>query len=137
MAGLEGLVIEMDNLKKKIEVVVNKDTQDVAIKVLETFVNVTRVDTSKAISNYLVSIGSAPSFIINARYPGKLGSTTGPSSKSTIDEGTYKIRGRQIGQDIVIQNNLSYIDWLDSKDSMEARAYQAGIAKAAQIVSIK
>ena len=137
MAGLEGLVIEMDNLKKKIEVAVNKDTQDVAIEVLKTFVNVTRVDTSKAISNYLVSIGSAPSFIINARYPGKGGSTTGPSSKSTIDEGTYKIRGRQIGQDIVIQNNLSYIDWLDSKDSMEARAYQAGIAKAAQIVSIK
>ena len=137
MAGLERLAIEMDNLKKKIEVAVNKETQEVAIVVLETLVKTTRVDTSKALSNWLVSIGSPPSFIINARVPGIAGSTRDASEKSTIDEGTYKIRTRKIKQDINIGNNLPYIDMLNGKDSMEARAIQAGNSRAAALKDIK
>lgn len=73
----------------------------------------TRVDTSEAVSNWMISIG-APSN--DRRMPhvlGSRGSSRGPSSAKSISEGLEVLFRKQSGQTVYLSNTVDYIKIID------------------------
>lgn len=97
MATLSVLPRRFDRIKKNIPREVGKIKKRVALKVLKTAVNGTPVDTSKALSNWTVGIGAAPSGVRGPAVPGKFGSTRSISAATTISTGEAVLGGGLLG----------------------------------------
>lgn len=123
MAGnLNDLATRLRQRAKDLPEKVNR----LAVKVTTTIVNdlahVTPVDTSQAISNWQVGIGEAPGGNISPHFPGRHGSTYGPSSQQTIEEALAILKGKRPGQVIYLSNGLLYITRLNEGSSAQAPA---------------
>ena len=107
-----------NRLQKRIEKIADNSrvVKKVATAVLESLVENTPVDTSKAISNYQVSIGVPKTNVREAFFPGKRGLTKSQSGAETIKRGKAVIETRKNGEDIYIVNNAPYVAELDSDD---------------------
>jgi len=110
---LESFVLKMlqraDDLPKH----VNQVKQEVAAVTLETVAAFTPVDTSNALSNWQVGLGSASAPVIPPHSPGKRGSTRQESLHATIAAGTVAIKSSLPGQAIHIANGVDYIKELN------------------------
>lgn len=145
MADISELASEIRELRHRIYNEVNKGTQKVAAVILETAAANTPVDTTQALSNWQVGLDSAPSSFIDAKVPGKEGSTLSASLEITIREGKAVLKTRQMlsitsparGKtkpfpDIHIVNNAPYIDELNDgtiskqPDAFVQKAIMAG-----------
>ena len=89
--------------------VANERKKDYARVILRQLAYNTPVDTSEALSNWLVGIGGKVSGVIPARVPGSKGSTQRFSAEETIAEGLRAIDEAQPGQSIFISNNTPQI----------------------------
>jgi hypothetical protein len=92
-----------------IEDAANKTAIDVATATLDYLAYNTPVDTSQALSNWQVSLGSPKRSFIGARVPGMFGSTQHQSAQQTIAEAVAILTNKKPGQAIYIVNNLDYI----------------------------
>ena len=103
-------------LEKKIEELAknNDKVKKVARAVLQSLVENTPVDTSKAISNYQVSLVAPKTSVKNAFFVGRGGTTKGESSAEVLRRGFRIINERKDGQAIYIVNNTDYIAKIDS-----------------------
>jgi hypothetical protein len=79
----------------------------------------TPVDTSQAISNWRVGIGSPPSAKVPPHFPGKHGSTYALSSPETVKRALEALQSRKPGQTVYIANNLPYIRKLNEGSSTQ------------------
>jgi len=100
----------------------------VASVILETAAANTPVDTTQALSNWQIGIGSGPSSFIGPKVPGKFGSTKPASLTITVREGKSAMKGRTVGSEIHIVNNAPYIDGLN--DGTISRQPSAFVQKA-------
>ena len=125
MAGLNSIARKMRKLDKEIPIKANKIKQQAAIAALKSAARNTPVDTSRAVSNWLVNLGGTVSFIIPTRYVGKHGSTRSQSMNAAINEGTKIIAGSKPGEVIHVGNNIYYIDILEGRNNMTTHAEQA------------
>lgn len=100
---------------------VDKAIKRTAVIVDQTVVLATPVDTGKARSNWVVSVGS-PSRQENAAYaPGsKLGKNETGNANAAMAQGRQVISGRKPGKTIYITNNLDYIEDLNNGTSQQA-----------------
>ena len=93
--------------------VINKKASEAAIMVAEklvmTLASSTPVDTSQALSNWIVEINARPEDSIGPHFPGKFGSTQGMSLLETIAEAKRVLALKDPGETIYISNLLSYI----------------------------
>ena len=105
--------IEMTLRAEEIETAVNRIVKLAGREASREVVDLTPVDTSRAISNWTGSLGGPVSGIKPAVSPGEYGSTAAASSSSTKSTIWAAIRGRRTGQDIWISNNLPYINDLN------------------------
>lgn len=98
----------------------------VAIHTAETIVAdlayKTPVDTSQALSNWQVSIGSPVDSKIPPYYPGEGGSTRNASAQATIDAARNTLKSKRPGVTIFISNVLPYIRRLNDGYSKQAPA---------------
>lgn len=98
----------------------------VAIQVAETIVADlayrTPVDTSKALSNWQVSISSPVNSKIPPYYPGEGGSTRNASAQAAIDAARIILKSKRPGVTIFISNVLPYIRRLNDGYSKQAPA---------------
>ncbi|MCX8665985.1 hypothetical protein J3U11_11270 [Gilliamella sp. B2840] len=106
-------------IHKQLLVKANNKTVKAALSAVEDLVNVTPVDTSKALSNWLVSAGSLTDKSVNAHYAGSYASTKYISQGATINDALKQLAKRQFGQKIFIQNNVEYIKNLDEGSSSQ------------------
>jgi len=106
----------------------------VATAVVTDLAMMTPVDTSEAISNWIVSLGSPARRTIDPHFPGQFGSTFGPSSAETVSDAKAVLTAKIPGQAIYISNNLTYIEDLNEGSSRQA---PAGFVERAELLGRK
>lgn len=120
MADLSYLAKQLEERSKEI----NKAASDVAVKAALTIVGDlayhTPVDTSKALSNWQVSLNAPVSGNIAPYFHGDKGSTQKASAGQTLEEAKRILESKQPGQPIYITNNLPYIKRLNDGYSKQA-----------------
>ncbi len=114
----------------------NKTTRKAALAADQAVVLATPVDTSRARSNWITSLGSPVTSSINPYSPGKGGATGEASGQAAINQAAGVISQRTIGQDIYITNNLPYIQKLNEGSSAQAPAgfVQASVAAGISVI---
>ena len=84
--------------------------------------NETPVDTSKAMSNWIVNLKTARSEIVPPHFLGEQGSTSGRSLSAMMSEGLAIIGNAKIGEKIFITNSVDYLILLNQGHSSQAQA---------------
>jgi len=102
----------------------NADTlvRKVALVADQAVVSGTPVDTGRARSNWIATLGAAPDTEIEPYVPGELGSTAAANTQAAIDQAETVIAGYTSGQEIHITNNVPYIQDLNDGSSAQAPA---------------
>lgn len=100
----------------------NELSKRAATVILTDLVAVTPVDTSKAISNWQVSLGSPSHIILPPYVPGKGGSTALASKDAALAVGKQIIEAKGPEQALFISNALPYIRRLNEGWSKQAPA---------------
>ena len=93
-----------------------------ALAIIDDLSKVTPVDTSQAVSNWQVSLGSKTSSKLPPHLPGERGSTKSPSSKQTREKARIVLQSKRPGVTIFISNVLPYIRRLNDGYSKQAPA---------------
>lgn len=94
----------------------------VAMTIIVDLAYRTPVDTSRAISNWQVTLGAPPTGSIQAHYLGRLGSTYSASASETVSLAKLILKTKKPNQAIYISNNLPYIRKLNEGSSQQAPA---------------
>lgn len=94
----------------------------VALTVVGDLSYKTPVDTSKALSNWVVTLGGPNVGIIPPNFPGIKGSSQGASAAEALAKAKAILANKKPGQSIFITNNLPYIRRLNDGYSRQAPA---------------
>lgn len=97
-------------------------TRRVAIKVDQVVVMGTPVDTGRARSNWITSLGSARRDTLSPYAPGEGGSTGSANAQAAMDQCEAVVAHYQHGNEIHIANSLPYIGKLNEGSSAQAPA---------------
>lgn len=84
--------------------------------------HVTPVDTSQALSNWDISIGTLNGEFHEPYFPGNKGSTKLASEKAANTEAVFRLKEKKPGQAIFISNGANYIDRLNNGSSKQEPA---------------
>lgn len=107
-----------ERLEKKAKSV-DKSASDAAVKVALTIVGdlayQTPVDTSKALSNWIVTLDAPTSEKIKPHFPGQKGSTYRASAAETLADAKRVLTNKKPGQAVYISNNQPYIKRLNDE----------------------
>jgi len=95
---------------------------EVALTIIGDLVFKTPVDTSKALSNWQVTLNEPVSDSIAPFYPGKGGSTQKASAQAALNAARAVLRGKKPGDKIYLSNVLPYIRRLNDGYSGQAPA---------------
>jgi len=120
MGDLHTLASKLETLTANLESEVSRCSVEVAQDIHFALVTGTPVDTSKALSNWQVTLEAPMLDEIEAYSPGTKGSSRGASMGVTIQEGRSVLASKRFGQSIFISNNVSYIGDLDRGTSKQA-----------------
>jgi hypothetical protein len=136
VSTLQGLARRMRSLPKEIKNEVNEIAKQTAEVVLETLVIAMPVDTSQAVSNWQIGLGSPNTNTIGPHYPGKGGRTRNQSSAQTMSIGRILISSKRPGVKLHITNAVDYIEKIDasggsSMPGFSSKGINAGVQFAA------
>jgi hypothetical protein len=109
MTNLRNFAKHIRSVEKRIMEELNQAANDAALIVLDDLVNNTPVDTSNALSNWQISLGTP---IMDERppyFPGIKGSTREESAAATMAAGRFILRTKKPGEIIYLSNNAPYI----------------------------
>jgi hypothetical protein len=114
MAGdLGTLAKRIKRLRKDLPDRVNQVAVKVALDIVSNLVDNppsgTPVDTSTALSNWQVKLGSGARSLLRAHVLGEKGSSQGASAAKAREAAAEALRVRKVGQIIYISNNAPYI----------------------------
>jgi hypothetical protein len=87
--------------------------------VLRDWIDVMPVDTSEAISNTRVGVGSRPSGTLRPFFPGRHGSTRGASGEEALAQGLEALQNKRPGQDLYVSNTARHIGDLNRGTSAQ------------------
>lgn len=122
MKSLLDLAKAMDKLQGEVKAAANEAAVFIAQSVVEELARKTPVDTSTALSSWVVSIKYPTEYRPGAHFYGSLGSTYTASVRATIDAARNILSHKHPGQSIWISNNEPYIDDLNNGSSKQAPA---------------
>lgn len=122
MASLKDLADRCDKLPKEIRIAASTAAIVASKKLLESLWRETPVDTSKALSNWLVGIGKGIYAEREPYVPGFLGYTANASTAAARMVAFAALDTKKPGQSIFIINNVDYIMHLNRGGSKQARA---------------
>mgnify|MGYP003672583618 CR=1 FL=1 len=112
---------------EKIESDVNDVKKAVAGFVFLKVMQITSVDTSKAISNWKIRTPNDQSFEREAYFEGDQGSTRSQSFQAVMMNERPNLENAQPGKPIFISNNLDYVeDYLLKKNNLLTHAKKTG-----------
>jgi len=126
----------LDDRAKRLPKLASDLAVGLAREIIKELTETTPVDTSKAISNWVVKLDSPDSNEIEAHTPGKRGSTLESSSRITNLRALTATYKKKPGQTIFIVNNASYIRDLNNGSSGQAPEHfvQLAIIKALKVL---
>lgn len=120
--GLLDLATSLEKKAKAIDEAASKLAVDTALTIVGDLAFKTPVDTSQALSNWIVTLETPSSDKIKPHFPGEGGSTQKASAAETINQARKITAGKKPGQRIFITNNLPYIRRLNDGYSKQAPA---------------
>lgn len=111
MATLLDLAHDMEELAVVVKLRAVELTKYVSLAILNYLVRETPADTSKAISNWQVSIAGTSYGMeeIAAYFPGVRGSTRAASARAAVEQAILNLKGAQPNRAIAIINATDYI----------------------------
>lgn len=119
-------------LEKKADAI-DKDASDHAVKVANAVVEQlaynTPVDTSMALSNWIVTLDNPSVDKIEPHFPGEKGSTQSLSAGVTVGRSKTALGRKKPGQKIYIRNNQPYVpqlEWSHPQSGFVERAVLVG-----------
>lgn len=122
MAGLGDFSKRMNQQGTDIMVNLNKKTKRVALAIDTLIVKAMPVDTGRAKSSVVVTVGApALSVTEEAYFPGEKGSTSGANTQAAIDQAEDALRNRLEGEEIHININVPYVGKLNEGYSPQAQ----------------
>lgn len=122
MGSLGEFSKRMNQQGSDITVNLNKKTRRVALAIDTLLVKAMPVDTGRAKSSVVVTVGNASQDITEqAYYPGEKGSTSGANTQAAIGQAEAALRDRQPGEEIHINVNIPYIGRLNEGYSPQAK----------------
>jgi hypothetical protein len=110
----------MEKLANNVDKEASATASRVAIGILTHLVHVTPVDTSKALSNWQVSLNEPVSDALPPYYEGKGGSTKNSSAQATLSKAKITLAKKKPGESIYLSNVLPYIQRLNDGHSQQA-----------------
>lgn len=116
------LAADMNKLADSIPQAISSYKVKIAQTIVADLAYKTPVDTSQAISNWVVTLGARNVGIVPPHYPGESGSTRNASAQETIQRANIVLQQKKPGQSIFITNNLPYIVRLNDGYSAQAPA---------------
>ncbi len=120
--NLREFASKMDSRADKIVLDAHLRAVVVATAILRELVYVTPADTSFALSNWQVGIGSPVNAELMPYYFGSKGSTRGASAQAAYAAGVAKLQSKKPGETIYISNLADYIRRLNEGSSRQAPA---------------
>lgn len=122
MSTLTRLAVRMNALADDLDNRVNRFAQEMVIQIVIALANSTPVDTSTALSNWQVQVGSPVVSDREPFFPGRTGSTRRSSIQATIADARRVVQAKTPGTPIYITNVLPYIVPLNRGTSRQAPA---------------
>lgn len=119
---LLSLAVSLERKAKAIDEAASKTAVDTALAIVGDLAYKTPVDTSQALSNWIVTLDTPSGQQIKPHYPGSGGSTYRASAAETINNAKAVLKNKKPGQAIFITNNLPYIKRLNDGYSAQAPA---------------
>lgn len=122
---------------EQVEKGVNRIVRTVALVVDREVVLGTPVDTGRARSNWIASLGSGVTDVRDPYSPGnKLGIGESSNAEGALSQAGEVISRRQPGTDVYISNNVDYIGLLNDGSSAQAPAgfVQSAIKRGVNVV---
>lgn len=101
---------------------VNERSKFAALAAVDYLARATPVDSSKALSNWLVVLDNVPQNEIEAHKEGYAGSTRGSSIQATIAAARRVLKHKKFGQRIYVTNLVDYLERLNAGSSTQAPA---------------
>lgn len=120
MASLRDLARKCDRLPRQIKIAAANAAIEASKRLLERLWADTPVDTSKALSNWLVGIGKASQYSRMAYVEGFAGYTANASTAAARVVAFAALERKKPGQVIHITNNVNYINKLNAGSSKQA-----------------
>ena len=120
--GLLDLATSLEKKAKAIDEAASKLAVDTALTIVGDLAFKTPVDTSQALSNWIVTLETPSSDKIKPHFPGEGGSSQKSSAAETINQARAILAKKKPGQKIYITNNLPYIRRLNDGYSKQAPA---------------
>lgn len=130
--SLSNLADRMNALADNVGKIASDKAVACAVNLVTILAFDTPVDTSKALSNWQVGIGSPITAEIEAYDPGYLGYTAASSANTAIEMATQTLKDKKPGETIYVSNNANYIRSLNAGSSKQAPAgfVEASVMKA-------
>lgn len=122
MGNLLDLAKSLEDKAAEIEKAASKAAIDAALAIVGNLAYATPVDTSKALSNWQVTLDNPATTYIGPHSPGFNGSTYRASAAETIARAKAVLTAKKPGQPIYITNNAPYIVRLNDGYSGQAPA---------------
>lgn len=122
MGNLLDLANRMQQLKKGIPLAASELASSVARVIHKDLVTVTPVDTSKALSNWVLTVEEPFALYLEAHVEGIAGSTQEESGQLALAAGEQQLALKKPGEPIYIQNNAPYIRRLNEGYSQQEPA---------------
>lgn len=116
------LAKRMDRLAGAIDAAASEHAAKVGLTIVSDLAYHTPVDTSKALSNWIVSIGGPTFKRIDPYFFGEGGSSRNASAQETIAAAKAMLANKKPGQSIFITNSQPYIRRLNEGYSRQAPA---------------
>lgn len=107
--GLRDLAKLLESKATSYEQQVSEAAKEVALVVVDHLAYHTPVDTSQALSSWIVTLGSPSGDTRLPFVPGMFGSTQHASAQATIADAIRVLKDKKPGQTIYIVNNQPYI----------------------------
>lgn len=120
--GLLDLAASMERKAKAIDAAASQLAVETAQTIVGDLAFKTPVDTSQALSNWIVTLDAPSDNKIKPHFPGEGGSTQKASAAETINQARKVLSAKRPGQKIYITNNLPYIRRLNEGYSKQAPA---------------
>ena len=120
--GLLDLAASMERKANAINAASSQLAVDTALTIVGDLAFKTPVDTSQALSNWIVTLETPSSDKIKPHFPGESGSTQRASAAETINQARAILAKKKPGQKIYITNNLPYIRRLNDGYSKQTPA---------------
>ena len=116
------LADRIDDLRDRIKTSASDTAKNASAAILKSLVSNTPVDTSQALSSWIVTLDKPSSASNPAHVLGTKGSSASASAEITLREGLAILEGKKPGQNIYIVNNQPYIGYLNDGSSSQQPA---------------